>query len=274
VFLYFKPLCLAIVLTLVSFSTVSAQADKKSEPPKKVEKKQEKKSQNVGANLTAEQVAESSIVIYGFPGGRQTLNQIRKTTIERGRINTISADGQTDQANYQRWVLRGDNLEKEKIRFDQELPNAKYALIYDGAKLFGVYNESVFSPREDAAKSFNHQVWHGLEALLRYKENESKLELAGRDKISGVDYYRLDVTDKQNRKTRFFISAKSFRVMMLEYAEDGTNYRRRFYDYNYAQGTLVPYRTILWAGDKQIEETETLTITFGQKVAEDMFQGG
>jgi len=274
VFSYFKPLCLAIVLTLVSFSTVSAQADKKSEPPKKVEKKQEKKSQNVGANLTAEQVAESSIVIYGFPGGRQTLNQIRKTTIERGRINTISADGQTDQANYQRWVLRGDNLEKEKIRFDQELPNAKYALIYDGAKLFGVYNESVFSPREDAAKSFNHQVWHGLEALLRYKENESKLELAGRDKISGVDYYRLDVTDKQNRKTRFFISAKSFRVMMLEYAEDGTNYRRRFYDYNYAQGTLVPYRTILWAGDKQIEETETLTITFGQKVAEDMFQGG
>jgi len=274
VFLYFKPLCLAIVLTLVSFSSVSAQADKKSEPPKKVEKKQEKKSQNAGANLTAEQVAESSIVIYGFPGGRQTLNQIRKTTIERGRINTISADGQTDQANYQRWVLRGDSLEKEKIRFDQELPNAKYALIYDGAKLFGVYNESVFSPREDAAKSFNHQVWHGLEALLRYKENESKLELAGRDKISGVDYYRLDVTDKQNRKTRFFISAKSFRVMMLEYAEDGTNYRRRFYDYNYAQGTLVPYRTILWAGDKQIEETETLTITFGQKVAEDMFQGG
>ena len=62
--------------------------------------------------------------------------------------------------------------------------------------------------------------------------------------------------------------------MMLEYKEDDTNYRRRFYDYNYAQGTLFPFRTILWANDKQIEETETLTITFGQKVAEDMFQGG
>ncbi|HEY0657048.1 MAG TPA: hypothetical protein VGD05_01165 [Pyrinomonadaceae bacterium] len=269
-FLYFKPLCLAIVLALAGFSSASAQEEKKPDPPKK----QEKKTQNANANLTAEQVAESVIVIYGFPGGRQTLNQIRKTTIERGKINTISADGQTDQSNYQRWVLRGDNLEKEKIRFDQELPNAKYALIYDGAKLFGVYNESVFAPREDAAKSFNHQVWHGLEALLRYKENESKLELAGRDKTSGVDYYKLDVTDKQNRKTRFFISAKSYRVMMLEYTDEGTNYRRKFYDYNYAQGTLVPYRTTLWAGDKQIEETETLTITFGQKVGEDMFQGG
>ena len=273
-FSYLKPLCLAIVLVLASFSTVSAQENKQPEQPKKEAKKVEKKSQNASANLTAEQAAESAILIYGFPGGRETLNQIRKTTIERGKISTVSADGQTDQANYQRWILRGGNLDKEKIRFDQELPNAKYALVYDGAKLFGVYNDSVFAPREDAAKSFQHQVWHGLEALLRYKENESKLELAGREKISAVDYYKLDVTDKQNRKTRFYISAKSFRVMMLEYAEDGTNYRRRFYDYNYAQGTLVPYRTILWANDKQIEETETLTITFGQKVGEDMFQGG
>lgn len=277
-FSYFKPLCLAIVIALTSLSSVVAQENKQPEQPKKEakkeEKKEEKKSQNAAANLSAEQVAESTILIYGFPSGRDKLNQIRKTTIERGKIITVSADGQTDQANYQRWILRGSNLDKEKIRFDQELPNAKYALIYDGAKLFGVYNESVFSPREDAAKSFNHQVWHGLEALLRYKENESKLELAGREKITGVDYYKLDVTDKQNRKTRFYISAKSFRVMRLEYEDDGTKYQRKFYDYNYAQGTLVPFRTILLANDKQIEETETLTITFGQKVAEDMFQGG
>ncbi len=276
-FLGFKTFTLSALLLLSGDSLVTAQnvTETKPKPVTEIkEKASSKKSPTDLKNLTAEQVAESAIVIYGFPGGRQTLNQIRKTTIERGKINTVTADGQTDQSNYQRWVLRGDNLDKERIRFDQELPNAKYALIYDGAKLFGVYNDSVFSPREDAAKSFNHQVWHGLEALLRYKENESKLELAGRDKISGVDYYKLDVTDKQNRKTRFYISSKSFRVMMLEYTADDTRFRRRFYDYNYAQGTLFPFRTILWANDKQIEETETLTITFGQKVAEDMFQGG
>ncbi|MCU1288079.1 MAG: hypothetical protein JWN60_308 [Acidobacteria bacterium] len=270
VFSYFKPLSLAIILALTSFSFVSAQESKPAEQPKK----EEKKSQNSNANMTAEQVAESTIVIYGFPGGRTTLNNIRKTTIERGKIISVSADGQKDQSNYQRWILRGDTLDKEKIRFDQELPNAKYALIYDGAKLFGVYNESVFAPREDAAKTFNHLVWHGLDALLRYKENESKLELAGREKVAGVDYYKLDVIDKQNRRTRFYVSLKSFRVMMLEYVDEGTNYRRKFYDYNYAQQTLVPFRTVLWANDKQIEETETLTITFGQKIGDDMFQGG
>ena len=90
----------------------------------------------------------------------------------------------------------------------------------------------------------------------------------------GVEFHLLDVTDKQNRKTRFFISAKQFRVMILEYTEDGIKYKRKFYDYNYAQGTLFPYHSILWADGKQIEETTVLTITFGQRVQEDLFQGG
>jgi hypothetical protein len=170
--------------------------------------------------------------------------------------------------------MRADNLEKERIRFDQEFPNAKYALIFNNNKVFGLYNDAVFSPHEDASKAFENQIWHGLEALLRYKENESKIELAGNEKISGIDLYRLDVTDKQNRKTRFYISTKSLRVMMLEYTEGDTKYRRRFYDYNYAQGTLVPYRTVLWANDKQIEEVEVQTVSFGQKIEEDAFQAG
>ncbi|HEX8638690.1 MAG TPA: hypothetical protein VF692_11545 [Pyrinomonadaceae bacterium] len=269
-FSHFKSICLAFILALTALAPVSAQEEKKPEKPKK----EEKKSSNNNANATADQVAETTILVYGLGGGRQTLNQIRKTTIERGRINTINAEGNSEQTNYQRWTLRADSLEKEKIRVDQELPNAKYALVYDGSKLFGIYNDSVFSPREDAAKSFDAQVWHGLEALLRYKENESKLDLGGREKITGVDFHLLDVTDKQNRKTRFYISAKTYRVMMLEYEQDGTKYRRKFHDYNYAQGTLVPFRTVLYAGDKKIEETQTLTITFGQKVEDNMFQAG
>jgi hypothetical protein len=84
----------------------------------------------------------------------------------------------------------------------------------------------------------------------------------------------LDVTDKQKRKTRFYVSSKSFRVMMLEYNVGETKYRRKFYNYNYAQGTLYPFRSVLWANDKQIEETEVQTITFGQKVEENIFQAG
>jgi hypothetical protein len=220
---------------------------------------------------TAEQVAESVVFVYGLGGGRATLNQIRKTALERGKISVTNPEGRTDKATYQRWTQRAETLSKEKIRLDQEFPKGSYALVFNDEKIFGIVDNSVFTPREDASRAFENQIVHGIEALLRYKENESKINLAGREKIFGVDYYLLDVTDKQSRTTRFYVSAKSFRVMMLDYEQAGIKYRRKFYDYNYAQGTLVPFRTTLWEGDKMIEETEVGTITFGQKIDEAIF---
>jgi hypothetical protein len=61
---------------------------------------------------------------------------------------------------------------------------------------------------------------------------------------------------------------------MIDYEEDGVKYRRKFYNYNYAQGTLVPYRSTLTADDKLVEETEVQTVTFGQKVDDDLFKSG
>lgn len=224
--------------------------------------------------VTGEQVAESAIYIYGLGGGRAVLNQIRKTALERGKISITNAEGRTDQATYQRWTQRADTLNKEKIRLDQEFSTARYSLVFNDEKIFGIVDDSVFTPREDASKAFENQIVHGLEALLRYKENESKLDYSGKDKILGVEYHVLDVIDKQSRRTRFYISAKTFRVMMLEYEQDGVKYKRKFYDYNYAQGTLVPYRSALYAGDKLIEETEVGTVTFGQKIDENIFLAG
>lgn len=270
----FRTIFLFILLISTSASLIFAQNVTVSK--EKTDKKDDKsKQQNVDTTkITAEQLAESAIVIYGGLLGRQNLNQIRKTTFERGKISITDATGKTEKASYERWILRGESLNKEKIRLDQTFPDAKYSLVYTGEKIFGLYNDSVFAPREDASNNFQNQIWHGLEGLLRYKENESKVELPGREKIMGVDFHLLDVTDKQNRKTRFYISSRSYRVMMLEYEESGVKYKRKFYDYNYAQGTLVPYRSVLWANDKQIEEVEIGTITFGQKIEEAMFNEG
>lgn len=277
----FKFLTSFALLVLASFSIVSAQeatTDKpKPEPAPKTDKKDKKQDNkqpttDLSKNATAEQVAESVVYIYGGLGGRDLLKQIRKSTIERGKISIVNAEGKTEQANYERSVLRGDSLDKERVRFEQEFPNAKYALIYNNDKVFGVYNDSVFTPREDATKGFQNQIWHGLEALLRYKENGSMLALGEREKLMGVEFFVLDVTDKQNRRTRFYISSKTLRVMMLEYTDGETRMRRKFYDYNYAQGTLVPFRTVLWANDKQVEETNIQTISFGQRVEEGIFK--
>lgn len=282
----FKSSTLALIFVVLAGGTGFGQqpteqkpAEQKPAEQKPADKKDEKKPptalevKEMAKNPTAEVVAESVIYIYGLGGGRAILNQIRKTAIERGKISLINSEGKTDQATYQRWTQRADTLSKEKIRLDQQFPTARYALVFNDQKIFGIVDDQVFTPRDDASRAFENQIVHGLEALLRYKENESKLDLVGKEKMLGVEYYILDVTDKQSRKTRFYASAKSFRIMMLDYEEEGIKYRRKFYDYNYAQGTLFPFRTTLWAGDKMIEETEVGTVTYGQKIDEAMFSG-
>ncbi|MBK9165102.1 MAG: hypothetical protein IPM21_14560 [Acidobacteria bacterium] len=224
--------------------------------------------------LNAEQVAESAIIIYGLGSGRLVLDQIRRTTFERGKLRTRNQAGTMDSTNYQRWVIRGENSAKDKVRWEQELPAARYSLMHVDDRIFGVFNDSVFTPQDEAVRSFEQSMFRGLDALLRYKENESKLELIGREKQLGVEYFVVEVTDKKDRKTKFYVSVRTFRVMMLEYEDLGVNYKRKFYDYRYAQGTLVPYRTVLWADDLEIQEASVGTITFGQKVDEGMFLVG
>ena len=276
--LRFKPSTVTLLVLFFVHASFGQQAgapkEEKRASSSQSTKEQKKTSAKDAKNLTAETIAESTIFIYGAGGGRSILNQIRKTAIERGKISVTTPEGKTDQATYHRWTQRAETLNKEKIRLDQEFPNASYSLIFNDEHIFGIVDSSVFTPREDASRAFENQIVHGLEALLRYKENESKIESAGKEKIAGVEYHLLDVTDKQSRRTRFYISAKTYRVMMLDYDQDGVKYRRRFYDYNYAQGTLVPFRTVLWAGDKLVEETEVGTITFGQKIDETMFSAG
>lgn len=223
------------------------------------------------ANPTAETIAETALFVYALAGGRPVLEQIRKTTIERGKTTMLNGDGRMETANYQKWVIRGASLEKEKLRVDHDFPTVKYSLILNEDKTFGVHEGNAFTPTDAASRAFQNQIYRGLDGLLRYKENGSTLSLAGKEKVMAVEYHLIDVTDKVGRKTRYFVSAKTFRVMMLEYEEEGKKYRRKFYDYNYAQGTLVPYRTVLFEGDKVVEETDVGTVTFGQKVDETLF---
>ena len=65
---------------------------------------------------------------------------------------------------------------------------------------------------------------------------------------------------------------KSFRVMMLDYEVNGVKHTRKFRDYKYAQGVLVPFYSELRSGDTLLEEIRVGTITFAQKVDESIFR--
>jgi hypothetical protein len=227
---------------------------------------------------TVEQIAETVIALAGGGMGRVVLVQIRRNGIERGRQTRTGLDGRAEEARYELRFVRGDKSEKDKVRLDSKTPQAEYSLVYGDGRVFGIINGSPFTPRADATADFINQQAHSIDALLRYKENESKLSSAGKDKHQGIDVYVVDMTDKANRHTRYFVSAKTFRVLWLEYEETppgssaAVKYTKRFYDYRLVQSTWVPYRTVVMEDGKQTLETRIMTITYGVKMEDSLFQ--
>jgi hypothetical protein len=277
---YFAPALALVLLWLPAAASPLIQTGGQAQP--QTEKKEDKQTEaqkkvTVGKSnveVTAEQIAEG--VIYAY-GSRTALEQIRRNGVERGRLTRISNDGRTEEASYERRFIRGASMDKDKVRLDQKLPTIEYSLLYGDGRMWGIINGSAFTPREDATVEFQSQLWHGLDALLRYKENGSQLTLGGKEKQNGVEFYIIDVTDKEKRHTRYYISTRTLRVIWLEYEEPvagGTpvKYMRRFYDYRTAQGTLVPYRTVFFEDGKQTQETRVMTVTYGIKMEDSLFQ--
>ena len=282
---------LAVVVSLsganpagaASQNTQAQEAKPKETPkPQETAKPQETKSPEPKAQeprpqkgeYTAEQVAESVILVYGTRPG---LEQIRRNGIERGRITRFSAEGNAEEANYERRFVRGQNLGKDKIRLDQKLPTMEYSLIFDDGKLWGLINGASFTPRQDARADFISQHHHSLDSLLRYKECGSTINLIGKEQQKGLDLFVLDLIDKDQRKTRYYISARTLRVLWLEYEEGPpggvpVKYTRKFLDYRVVQQTLVPYRIVLSVDGRERQETRVLTITYGVKVSDSIFK--
>ena len=249
-------LCALLVVDTSNITRVSAASDQQK-------------------TFTAEQIAESAIFVYG---SRPVLEQIRRNGVERGRITRVTSDGKTEEATYERRFVRGESSEKDKVRLDQKMPTMEYSLIYGEGRLWGVINGAAFIPRQDAATTFLSQHRHSIETLLRYKESGSTLTLVGKEKQKGLELYVLEVVDKDKRSTRYHISVKSLHVLWLEYEEASAvgvtpvKYTRKFFDYRYAQSTLVPYRTVLLEDGKQTQETRISTVTFGVKLDDSLFR--
>lgn len=284
-----KPLtafCALLLMGVLSLTTARSgqQQSPQTSPPAKSQdtKKTQKtqKSERVVANskslkdVTAEQVAESVIFVFGT---RPVLAQIRRNGVERGRLTRITSDGKLEEASYERRFVRGENLEKDKIRLDQKMPNLEYSLIFGEGRLWGLINGATFTPRQDATSAFLSQHHHSIETLLRYKEIGATLNLVGRDKQKGLELFVLDLIDKDKRSTRYYISTQSLRVLWLEYEEQTPGYSplkysKRFHDYRYSQSTLVPFRILLLEDGRQTQETRILTVTFGVKVDDALFK--
>jgi len=284
----FQPLALAVMLLgatglCPSFAQTTESAVPTPTPAVKVDKKIQPVTGKEGQMPTAEQVAETVILIYGGGGGRPVLDQIRRNGVERGKLTRTASDGRVEESTYEQRFVRGQSAGKDKIRMDQKLPTMEYALVFNEGSVWGIINGTAFTPKQDVTAEFRSHTQHGIDSLLRYKENGSTVSFIGKEKMKGLDLWVIDLTDKEKSRTRYYISAnpdirKTARVLWLEYEEtppdaaQPSKYRRTFHDYRYSQNTLVPYRSVLYKDDKQVLEARVQTVTYGIKMDDEFFK--
>ena len=268
----FLVCALAALLFAAAGTLVAAPAAAQGTEPKAAEKPKKKEEQpkrpKGDRNVTAEQVAETVVLVYGTRAG---LQQIRRTGVERGKITRTGQDGRPEEITYERTFKRGDTYEKDKVRFDQRLSSIQYSLVFSDGRVTGLLRGTPFTPRQEDVSSMLTERAHGLDALLRYKESGAAVKYAGKESQKGLELWVLELTDKEQRSTRYYVSSKTGRVLWLEYEEAAVKYKRTFHDYRVVQGTLVPYRSVLYAGDRQVEESQVLTVTYGVRMEDSLF---
>lgn len=263
--------CALAVAGLAGVWPAAPTAAQENTPPKEEKPKKQEAAKPVKPdpnNPTGEQVAETVILIYG---SRQGLQQIRRTGVERGKITRTAPDGRPEEIAYERTFKRGETFEKDKVRLDQRLPSLEYSLVFNDGRVTGILRGTPFTPKQEDVSWIMTERVHGIEALLRYKESGAAVKFNGKESQKGLDLWVAELTDKEGHTTRYYISAKSARVLWLEYDEGGTKYKRTFHNYRVVQGTLVPYRTVLYAGDRLVEESQVLTVTYGVRMEDSLF---
>jgi hypothetical protein len=235
-----------------------------------------------------EAIVEFAIVAYGT---RKQLELARSAATEEGTIRLVTESGDLNGRYLLRTMRRAKTWE-DLLRVDLDLntpastdrpggdQTIKYTVAFNGASVWSAQNGQYITPRPEAEAAFKAQLTREYLALLRYKEDGSKLELIGPENVVGVDTNVVEMTNTNGEKTRYWISAKSFRIVHCEYElllagnTKPTKYRLSYYysPVRVVQNTLIPTRRVMTQDGKFVQEIIIGPITLSAKLDPEVFQ--
>lgn len=254
----------------------------------KVKKQEEAKAGPVKMTQV-EAIVELSLIAYG---GRKQLGIARAAAQEAGTIRLATDQGDLS-GSYLLRSMRREKSWQDLLRVDLELsgpenaqgqsaPAIKYVIGFNGASVWSAQNGQYVNPRSGADIAFRAQLTHEYMALLRYKEDGSKIDYVGPEAVVGVDTNVIDLTTPDGEKTRYWLSTKTYRVLHCEYelklveGQPPTKYRIDYYYTPFSgavvQNTLLPVRREMKQDGKFVQEIKLLNINYSAKLDPEIFQ--
>jgi hypothetical protein len=224
-------------------------------------------------NAKPEDIVERAILAYG---SRPVLQVIQKNGTLRANVKFHTAEGVREGRTISKFI-RKPKLGDDLIMIDLDLPGTRYLLGFDGKQTWSINNGEVQETGPDTIRAFHAAHEHSYEALLRYKENEAKIELVGNNKLGTLDLDIIEMTLPSGTKTRYEISRKTGRIIYAHYEEKPSadaapvKYKLYFKNFTAVQNTLVPYEIQVFADDKLIEERKIVEAAFNVQMEEKSF---
>lgn len=264
----------------------SQQENNKLPNEKELEKKKDEAKAAPVKLSPVEIIVETCIIAYG---GRKALENARASIQEQGTIRLASDQGDLNGTINMR-AMRREKSWQDLLRVDLEItppaasdanrPAIKYVIGFNGASVWSAQNGQYITLTPTAERAFRAQLTHEYSALLRYKEDGSKIETVGPDTVVGVETNMVDLTTPTGDKTRFWISSKTYRVVQCEYeikldeAQPATKYLLKYYytPFKVVQNTLVPIRRVMSQDGKFVQEITMTSINYSAKLDPEVFQ--
>ncbi|MFL6212983.1 MAG: hypothetical protein ACJ74J_03715 [Blastocatellia bacterium] len=265
---------------------LSQKEDGKLPNEKELEKKKAEAKAAAVKFTPVEIIAETCILAYG---GRKALETARGSIQEQGAIRLASDQGDLSGTVNLR-AMRREKSWQDLLRVDLEMappgaadtnrPPIKYIIGFNGASVWSAQNGQYITLTPTAERAFRAQLTHEYTALLRYKEDGSKIELVGPDTVIGVDTNMVDLTTPTGDKTRYWVSTKTYRVIQCEYevkldeTQPVTKYMLKYFytPIKVVQNTLVPVRRVMSQDGKFVQEITLTNVVYSAKLDPEIFQ--
>ncbi|MDX2044674.1 MAG: hypothetical protein SF097_25915 [Acidobacteriota bacterium] len=225
-------------------------------------------------NPKPEDVVERTILAYG---SRAAVYAVQRNGTLRALVKFISPEGTREGKTVTKFI-RKEKLKDDLRIIELDFPGTRYMLGFDGKDIWSILDGEIQKTGEDVMKAFRLGHEHSYESLLRYKENNSKLEYVSNTKLLNLEMDVIDLISVEGVRTRYEISRKSGRILYLNYEEklseksEPVKYRLNFKDFRVIQNTLIPYETLVFQDGKLVEERKIVEAVFNVQLKEDAFK--
>jgi hypothetical protein len=221
-----------------------------------------------------EEIVERAILAHG---SRAALYAVQRTGRVGALVTFHTPEGPREGKSVLKF-LRKQKMKEDLLMIELDMPDTKYMIGFDGTETWSIHDGQVQKPSPEEANALRSSHEHSYEAILRYKENNSKLEYVGNKNLGTLIVDIIDLVSPEGVRTRYEISRRTYHILYLDYQDQSdpnaepVNYRLNFKNFKPVQNTLIPYETLVFRDGKLVEERRIVEAVYNIKLDENAFK--